>query len=61
MKLNESCDECGLAAELLKPAPHALLHVLLKLFYHVFITGDLPNTWRRTLDLGAAVGWRSIC
>ena len=49
LKLNKSCDECGLAAELLKHTPHALLQILLELFNHVFVTGDVPSTWRRTL------------
>ena len=49
LKLNKSCDECGLAAELLKHTPHALLQILLELFSHVFVTGDVPSTWRRTL------------
>ena len=49
LKLNKSCDECGLAAELLKHTPHALLQILLELFNHVFVTGDVLSTWRRTL------------
>ena len=51
-KLNKACDDCGLSAELLQNAPHALLEVLLDLFNHVFFwfsTGDVPCTWRTTL------------
>ena len=49
LKKKKSGDECGLAAGLLKQAPHALRHVLLMLFNRVFITGDAPDAWKRIL------------
>ena len=49
LKTNKACDEGGLAAELLHHAPHAFLEVLLDLYNHVFTSGDVPSTWRKTL------------
>ena len=46
LKFNKSCDECGLTAVLLKHTPHVLLHVLVEILHHVFVTNDVPNTWR---------------
>ena len=49
LKQNKSCHASGLAVELLKQIPHALLHALLELFSHVIVTIDVPDTCRRTL------------
>ena len=49
LKTNKACDKGGLAAELLHHAPHAFLEVLRDLYNHVFTSGDVPSTWRKTL------------
>ena len=47
-----ACYECFnlVTQHVMKHAPHALLQILLELFNHVFVTGDVPSTWRRTLS-----------
>ena len=39
----------ALAAEFLKQTLHEFLHVLMELCYHVFVTGDVPHTWKRIM------------